>query len=187
MNALFDLDGVRQHIAKATDRTIQIYAAESASRSVNEIVNSVGGDFIESPIEAIFYVWWEAISRVRGWRMQLTPQLSVEVEGRQRRLDFVLDVILSNFTTEAREHGVTVPRIAIELDGHDFHERTREQVIDRNERDRALQAAGWSVVHFSGSELHRDPEACVEAVAVLADRLRSEFWKQFTRSQVGAF
>ena len=58
--------------------------------------------------------------------------------------------------------------IAVELDGHDFHERTKEQVTYRNQRDRLLQAAGWAVFHFSGSELYRGQMECVVAVAELA-------------------
>ena len=60
--------------------------------------------------------------------------------------------------------GVPVAKIAVEVDGHDFHERTREQVVARNQRDRDLQADGWTVLHFSGSEIHRQPEECVRQV-----------------------
>jgi hypothetical protein len=53
-------------------------------------------------------------------------------------------------------------KIAVELDGHDFHERTKEQVKLRDRRDRVLQRHGWIVLHISGSELVREPQ--VEAL-----------------------
>ncbi len=65
---------------------------------------------------------------------------------------------------EARQHHIAVPQIAVEIDGHDFHERTKGQVEDRNRRDRDLQAAGWKVFHFSGAEVYRSPEKCVREV-----------------------
>lgn len=46
-------------------------------------------------------------------------------------------------------------RVAIELDGHDFHERTKEQVARDRSRDRDLSARGWRVARWTGSELHR--------------------------------
>jgi very-short-patch-repair endonuclease len=46
-------------------------------------------------------------------------------------------------------------KIAVELDGYEFHERTREQVTLRDRRDRVLQRHGWIVLHISGSELVR--------------------------------
>ena len=58
--------------------------------------------------------------------------------------------------------------VAIECDGYEFHERTKEQVQRDKARDRALTAAGWRVLRFTGSEVWSDPAACVrEIVAML--------------------
>jgi very-short-patch-repair endonuclease len=54
--------------------------------------------------------------------------------------------------------------IAIECDGHDFHEKTKEQAARDKARERDLVGAGWLVLRFAGSELWRDPEACGDAV-----------------------
>jgi very-short-patch-repair endonuclease len=48
----------------------------------------------------------------------------------------------------------------IECDGHDFHERTKEQAKRDRSRDRRLQAAGYRVFRFTGSELYRNTLAC---------------------------
>lgn len=57
--------------------------------------------------------------------------------------------------------------VLVECDGHDFHERTKQQVRRDNERQRALQLAGLRVIRFSGSEIHRNPEHCAAQVALL--------------------
>jgi len=63
-------------------------------------------------------------------------------------------------------------RIAIELDGHEFHQRTKEQVERDYSRDRALARAGWIVVRFSGSEVWRDAGACaLEVAGILIDAI----------------
>jgi very-short-patch-repair endonuclease len=56
-------------------------------------------------------------------------------------------------------------RIAVECDGHEFHEKTPEQASHDKERDRALLAAGWPTMRFTGSQIHKDPFACAKEIA----------------------
>ena len=56
-------------------------------------------------------------------------------------------------------------RLIVECDGHDFHERTKEQAARDRSRDRAAQIAGATVLRFTGSEIHADPLACARQVA----------------------
>lgn len=57
------------------------------------------------------------------------------------------------------------PPLAIEVDGHDFHERTRAQAQRDKLRDRWLQARGWRVLRFTGSEIiYRDAAAAADEV-----------------------
>jgi very-short-patch-repair endonuclease len=63
-----------------------------------------------------------------------------EIEGQKYCVDFVV--------TPRTERKGWIP-IAVELDGHAFHERTPAQVSHRDSRDRALQRAGWKVFHLT--------------------------------------
>jgi very-short-patch-repair endonuclease len=47
--------------------------------------------------------------------------------------------------------------IFIECDGHDFHERTKEQAEHDRTKDRAIQAANIPILRFTGREIWRDP------------------------------
>lgn len=58
--------------------------------------------------------------------------------------------------------------LVIECDGHQFHEKTKEQAARDKARDRAMLTAGYPVMRFSGSEIFRDPVACVEQVREIA-------------------
>jgi len=51
-------------------------------------------------------------------------------------------------------------RAVVECDGHDFHERTKRQARRDRKRDRDLQAAGYAVLRFTGSEIWGDVVAC---------------------------
>lgn len=60
--------------------------------------------------------------------------------------------------------GDEVTGVAIECDGHAFHEKTKEQAAADKRRDREILAAGFPVVRFTGSEIYRDAAGCVEQV-----------------------
>ena len=89
----------------------------------------------------------------RFWEL-IVPQVSVSTPAGKFRVDFaILD---------------RTSRIAIELDGHDFHERTKEQAQRDKARDRALTKAGWLVIRFTGSEVFADAHRCVDEALALS-------------------
>lgn len=61
-------------------------------------------------------------------------------------------------------------KIVVECDGHDFHERTKEQAERDRSRDRKMTEAGYTVLRFTGREIYRDPIKCAEQVLRLADK-----------------
>jgi very-short-patch-repair endonuclease len=120
---------------------------------------------LESPLEAIYYLWWLAHMQGTVFKTSfcIEPQRTVKVLGQVYRLDFVL-VCSDSFGDKLQDYGLSWPLIAVEVDGHGFHEKTPEQVALRNTRDRDLQNAGWRVFHYSWSEVIRDPAGCVGEV-----------------------
>ena|ERR1700744_2818103 len=50
--------------------------------------------------------------------------------------------------------------LVVECDGHDFHERTKEQVARDKARDRFLIAQGYRPLRFTGAELYADAPRC---------------------------
>ena len=62
-------------------------------------------------------------------------------------------------------HMEVTKHLIVECDGHDFHDRTKEQASKDRARDRALQSLGYRVYRYTGSDLWRD--VCVYAVEVV--------------------
>jgi very-short-patch-repair endonuclease len=54
--------------------------------------------------------------------------------------------------------------VIVEVDGHDFHEKTKEQARRDKSRDRFMAATEARVFHFTGSEVYRDAQACAVEV-----------------------
>lgn len=53
-------------------------------------------------------------------------------------------------------------KLIVECDGHDFHERTKEQAARDRSRDRRAVHEGVDCFRFTGSEIWRDPWGCAE-------------------------
>ena len=118
----------------------------------------------QSPIEEVFLVSlvcmsdvifdWDVggHSQVGHWKAEGATLFQQFPEGRYR-IDFVVS---------------GSQRIAIELDGHEFHERTKQQAQRDKSRDRDLTAAGWQVLRFTGSEVWNNPDACADEALRIA-------------------
>jgi len=60
-------------------------------------------------------------------------------------------------------------KVAIECDGHEFH-KTKEQRTHDAERERVLQGLGWTVVRFTGTEITRNIEKCVDDLIRIVEK-----------------
>ncbi len=54
--------------------------------------------------------------------------------------------------------------IAMEVDGHNYHERTESQAVNDRRRDRFLTEKGWRVLRFHRQEIESDLSACMQQV-----------------------
>lgn len=84
----------------------------------------------------------------------------------QYRVDFLICAQLGNYPD--------FHKVVVECDGHDFHEKTKEQAAHDKKRDRVMTAAGFRVFRFTGSEIYKDAPACANEVS---EYLRNRFWE----------
>lgn len=100
---------------------------------------------------------WECGALVTGslYRLRITPQWRHE----RKRIDFHLEY--GDRIDYASEHDTYWTSVLlVECDGHDYHERTKEQAQKDKSRDRELTAAGFPIFRFTGSEIFKDAKAC---------------------------
>jgi very-short-patch-repair endonuclease len=127
---------------------------------IHDLVNMIGFEryaFLESPIEKIFGVaadiyLLDMTNDIWQWELySWERQVEVKTDHKKYRVDFMFDSPDRN-------------RLIVECDGHDFHEKTRQQVEYGNDRDYYLKKAGYDILHFSGRQIYRDPFLCAEKV-----------------------
>jgi very-short-patch-repair endonuclease len=98
----------------------------------------------------------------------LIPQFEVQTSsGKKYRLDFA-KIINPNSKRNK------LLKIAIELDGHNFH-KTKEQRTNDIERQHNLELDGWKVIRFTGSQIYKDLNRCVDVAAKLIDKSLEDY------------
>lgn len=78
-------------------------------------------------------------------------QVDIKCDDKKYRVDFLMEIV---FKYNGKYKNIL--KLIIECDGHDFHEKTKEQVIKDNKRDRDLKNEGYEILHFSGSEIYNN-------------------------------
>ena len=136
-------------------------------------------EYCRSPIELSFLrevarVHWERGEKRHRVQATAGPRQTVVVDGLLYEMDFC--ITFGVVEGEVRATG----RICIELDGHDWHERTKEQAARDRSRDRALLRAGIPTIRFTGAEVYGDVAACVAEVFKIVDA-----WAECTIPSVG--
>jgi len=109
----------------------------------------------ESPIEQLFKIaFTEIVKLFINYQYTIKSQYEIQCSDKKYRVDFLI------FIGDYDHDKDNCKKIAIECDGHDFHEKTKEQAAYDKQRDRDLMAAGCYVIHFTGSEIWNDPFKC---------------------------
>ena len=145
------------------------------------------GRKIISPIEQIFFATWDFYNLVNlsfiGTSLYLRPQKKVG----KFFLDFEVDFLASFINhpikikdSVLRTLPAKLPFWGIELDGHEFHEKTKDQVVKDKQREREIVSSGYKVFRFSGSEVYRNPYDCVNEIYRPAEgivkKISKEIW-----------
>jgi very-short-patch-repair endonuclease len=68
----------------------------------------------------------------------------------------------------------TESKFVIEIDGHKWHEKTKEQAARDRQKDRAYLMNGYIPIRFSGSEVYHQPIQCVEETLKIIAEIERE-------------
>ena len=119
----------------------------------------------KSPIEQIFRFAYELVSYKnfedgKFW-LHIYPQEKIKANGHRYVADFLFVSFFEDDGKGSFDYCKPL-KVVIECDGHEFHEKTKEQVIRTNQRNYDLSLENFEILHFSGSEIVNNPLACAE-------------------------
>ena len=114
--------------------------------------------------------------------VSVIPQHDID----DHRVDFLIEYAqeywprMSNRNPEPR---CALASLIIECDGHEFHDRTKEQASNDRARDRKLKKLGYEVFRYTGSDIYGDPFKCAmdawDMVVRSVQSLKRDFDKKY--------
>jgi hypothetical protein len=185
-------------VERLAEQAADVVAAEVCSRgAIMEMDYGLPNLMGDSPIERLFYLALDTVcahgrhdALIWPWDLKVIPKSRPEylaelkaaddfrnylILQRQIEINDIgrVDFLLHAYADWPREPEGGIPgwrRLIVECDGHDFHERTKEQASRDRARDRSAALAGLEVFRFTGSELWKDPWGCALQVFRWAER-----------------
>lgn len=141
-----------------------------ALEDVRSQFNHAAAMLCKSPIEQLLLaalIWakfgyehraveiWDSLSPKPSTDVVIAPQYQIE----KYVADFAIFI-----------HGVGQEeiKIVVECDGHEFHEKNKEQAARDKRRNREIEISGWYLLKFTGSEIWQDHRRCAADVSKLA-------------------
>ena len=112
----------------------------------------------KSPIEMLFNFAFDLVKFSEGYMgYDLFPQHEIRCKTKTYYADFAFFANEIDGMMEIKNPDF---KLVIECDGHEFHEKTKEQVTRDNEREYDLKMEGFDVLRFSGSQIYKKPFLC---------------------------
>lgn len=121
--------------------------------------------FCESPIEKLFLIEW--YYQTQHWSDYENIHIISQYEIDNYRIDFM--IYIATFEEWADEK-LEYPKnhkdksLIVELDSYLWHGSSPEQFTKEKERERELKKQGWNIMRFSGREIYRNVEKCIEEI-----------------------
>lgn len=104
------------------------------------------------------------VGRMDESHFVIKPQAAIDMY----RVDFLIEYKhFEMLTSQGNERSfrsrcVSTSSMVVECDGHDFHEKTKDQAARDKTRDRELSKLGYKVFHYTGSEIWNDAYRCAK-------------------------
>lgn len=126
----------------------EIKKIENCSNFIR-ISEGIEADILNSKLTPIEKVMYAILSRISYNFMQdYLQDFNIYIQTQQKIDNYTVDfLVTSDFSNE---------KIIIECDGHDFHEKTKEQAQHDKERDRFLTSKGYIILRYTGSEIYNN-------------------------------
>jgi len=150
---------------------------------------------ISSPVEQLFYIEWYSryflAHEQEDLPFFLDPQYTVESTKKfiiDFHADFLAVLINTNRGLQFYEKAIMTinpPKLGIEIDGHIWHEKTKEQVRNDKQRERFLISSGWQLLRFTGSEVYENPKKCVDEALKVGQKLKKEYYEKLRNFKKG--
>lgn len=160
-------------------RTAEVVGKFRAEEWRHEMHNNMIEFPITSPIEQLFYAAMNAMAIAKYLEFNPEP---IYIDGTVRggiglhcASQIKIGKYRADFVVVDNKRDGEGPGVIVELDGHDFHDRDKQQRSYEKARDRFFVKEGYRIAHFTGSDVVKDPFAVAYEVLELAEVISPKF------------
>lgn len=158
------MDELPDNVNKFLQKTSAEIGMLAQERFSQDLYCTIFDEPIASPIEQLFLIAVHAQCFAEYTDVNAGPESrtdGVDGPGRgiQIRSQWKVDKYRADFFMwqEGLAPADVYPPVIVELDGHDFHDRNKQQRSYEKARDRHFIKKGYRVVHYTGSDVVKDP------------------------------
>lgn len=143
-----------------TDRTSRLAELLLAEQSIKELFLLTRFDYRNEAennqdfcnLTSIEKVMYAILKRVT-FKINYCSDFRLFVKSQEQIGKYRVDFLIQSFFKPLSQK---CQSFIIECDGHDFHEKTKEQAKHDKERDRYFTKNGFKVLHYTGSEIYNN-------------------------------
>lgn len=166
------------NVAAFVDSTAELVGKMAAERWRNNVLGELCEGDMTSPIEQMFwaachalaaYYWIDLNPAPNESRGEVSPVPGLHILPQFKDGPYRVDFVLLCHGYAKRQP------VVVELDGHAFHDKDKQQRAYEKARDRYLVRQGYKVLHFTGSEIVKDPFAAAFEAFEVAGAVDPEF------------
>lgn len=165
-------ENVEKILSQFKDENVEFY-----SNFNKEMLNQC-----DSPIEKDYLINLLYVGELSNLDLNVTNQHEINVDNKKYKTDFHVTAV-QQYTLENDEGTFVQSRsvsLCIECDGHEFHEKTKEQVKRDKQRERNMVKKGYKFIRFTGSEIYQDAKKCaLETLRILIDLINKEKFRTY--------
>jgi len=167
---------IPKNVCDFIKKSSQIYSDHKEDFFSSDIYGEIKDLKITSPIEQILYCALKTIRDTNfmenGDVFDLLPKdlfvvglgIIPQIKTGKFRCDFQVYYGSNVFYKNNKLGQSKYKDVYVECDSQEFHERTEEERRYEKQRDRYIQSNGGQILHFTGSEIVKDPYAVASEV-----------------------
>ncbi len=172
---------------KNVERYLEKRAEDIRNHWEDDVCNFIES-WCESPIEKLFFIEWKY--QTEGQKenqpksfpnFYIMSQREIAIGNKKYRVDFLIYYVIDDGWMVKES---SLPKnhknqaLIIELDSYLYHGSDPDQFTKEKERERELQRDGWKIMRFSGREVVRDIEKCVDQVIEYFNSIKKRICKE---------
>jgi very-short-patch-repair endonuclease len=147
------MDELAENVAIFLDKAAVKYGQSQEEKFHQDLWNECR--HVNSPIEQLFLIALRLVGEENFVIVRLRDEFSDADDGDLEVVpQFKCGTYFADFALKSKRPGGLV---CVELDGHAFHDRDEKQRRYEKKRDRYFTTKGHRVIHFTGSEVAKDP------------------------------